>query len=149
MAHSNPSRLILSRMYAYYMTRDIMKRDYSSYFLLVLVKEIEPKECPPCHFQKREKRVYPPKTGARELMQNHFRDQPRQGVPANMALTLKPTLTLIGPAAGPRFSRHLRRSSLSLATFRAPPFRQCARVPRPDGRFWATRPAESDHMCLL
>ena len=82
-------------------------------------------------------------------MQNHFRDQPRQEVSANMALTLKPTLTLIGPAAGPRFSRHLRRSSLSLATFRAPPFRQCARAPRPDGRFWATTPAESDHVCLL
>ena len=100
-------------------------------------------------FSKERKKGIPTQNWGQRAMQNHFRDQPRQGVPANMALTLKPTLTLIGPAAGPRFSRHLRRSSLSLATFRAPPFRQCARVPRPSGRFWATRPAESDHMCLL
>jgi len=45
------------------MTREIMKRDYSRCFLLVLVKEIGAKECPPRHFQKREKRVYPPKLG--------------------------------------------------------------------------------------
>ena len=49
------------------MTREIMKRDYSRCFLLVLVKEIGAKECPPSHFQKREKRVYPPKTGPRKL----------------------------------------------------------------------------------
>ena len=104
---------------------------------------------PTMPFLQERKKGIPTQNWDQRTMQNHFRDQPRQGVPANMALTLKPTLTLIGPAAGPRFSRHLRRSSLSLATFRAPPFRQCARVPRPDGRFWATQPTESEHMCLL
>ena len=48
----------------------------------------------------------PRENWGQRAIQNHFRDQPRQGVPANMALTLKPTLTLIGPAAGLRFSRH-------------------------------------------
>ena len=54
------------------MTRDIMKPAFSSYFLLVLVKEIGAKECPPCHFYKREKKGYPPKTGARELCKTIF-----------------------------------------------------------------------------
>ena len=71
-------------------------------------------------FSQERKKVIPTQNRGPESY--HFRDQPRQGVPANMALTLKQTLTLSGPAAGPRFSRHLRRSSLSLATFRAPPF---------------------------
>ena len=89
----------------------------------MLVMEKTAKEWPPCHFHMREKKGYPPKTGARELCKTIFRDQPRQGVPANMALTLKPTLTLIGPAAGPRFSRHLRRSSLFHSRLSAlPPF---------------------------
>ena len=45
----------------------------------------------------------PRENWGQRAIQNHFRDQPRQGVPANMALTLKPTLTLISPAAGPDF----------------------------------------------
>ena len=74
-------------------------------------------------FSHERKKGIPTQNWGQRAMQNHFRDQPRQGVPANMALTLKPTLTLIGPAAGPRFSRHLRRSSLFHSRLSAlPPF---------------------------
>ena len=102
-------------------------QDYKTRLLLVachqLVMEKTAKEWPPCHFHKREKKGIPTQNWDQRAMQNHFRDQPRQGAPANTALTLKPTLTLIGPAAGPQFSRHLRRSSHSHSRLSAlPPF---------------------------